>query len=82
MPNKIRIAVLGDSFTFGEEISDDETYSARLEQIIPNSEVLNFGNHGYGHDQMLIYFRSEVRRYRPDIVVLGFVPMDMQRNLL
>ena len=81
VPNRIRIAVLGDSFTFGEEVSDHETFCAWLERLIPDSEVLNFGNHGYGHDQMLIYFRSEVRRYSPDIVILGFVTMDMERNL-
>jgi hypothetical protein len=74
--------VLGDSFTFGQEVSDHETFCARLEQAIPNSQVLNFGNHGYGHDQMLIYFRSEVRRYKPDIVILGFVYENMRRNLL
>ena len=82
VPNKVRIAVLGDSFTFGEEISDHETYSVLLERSIPDSEVLNFGTRGYGHDQMLMYFRSEVRRYQPDIVMLGFVFENMQRNLL
>jgi len=82
VPNRIRIAVLGDSFTFGEEVSDHETFCAWLERLIPDSEVLNFGTRGYGHDQMLIYFRSEVHRYKPDIVILGFVYENMQRNIL
>ena len=41
-PGIERIAVLGDSFTFGNEVSDDETYPRYLETILPNSEVLNF----------------------------------------
>jgi hypothetical protein len=77
-----RIVVLGDSFTFGEEVSDDETYAAQLEQMLPGAEVLNLGVHGYGHDQMLVYLQEEGVRYRPDVVLLGFLPDDMERNLL
>ena len=40
------------------------------------------GEHGYGHDQMLLYLEDEGLRYRPDVVVLGFHPFDMERNLL
>ena len=77
-----RILVLGDSFTFGEEVSDDETYSHYLEKIMPGTEVLNLGVHGYGHDQMLLYLQEEGLKYHPDAVVLGFVSDDMERNLL
>lgn len=78
----VRIVALGDSFTFGEEVSDHETFPARLERLLPNTEVLNMGVHGYGHDQMLITWREEGRRYEPDIVLVGFVYYDMERNLL
>ena len=77
-----RIVVLGDSFTFGEEVGDDETYSHYLQALLPNTEVLNLGVHGYGHDQMLIYLEEEGLKYRPDIVILGFMPDDMERNVL
>jgi len=40
------------------------------------------GFHGYGHDQMLVLFREEGVKYEPDIVILGFVHLDMSRNLL
>ena len=81
-PGAPRILVLGDSFTFGEEVGDDETYAAQLERMLPGAEVLNLGVHGYGHDQMLIYLQEEGVRYRPDVVLLGFLPDDMERNLL
>jgi hypothetical protein len=79
---RTRIVALGDSFTFGEEVSDEETWTARLEALAPGSEVLNLGVHGYGHDQMLLYLREEGLRYKPDVVLLGFVHIDMPRNLL
>ena len=81
-PGTTRILVLGDSFTFGEDVGDDETYSHHLEQLLPGTEVINLGVHGYGHDQMLIYLREEGIRYRPDIVILGFLTGDMERNVL
>jgi len=74
--------VLGDSFTFGEEVGDEETFSHRLQSLLPNSEVLNLGVHGYGHDQMLLYLKEEGLRYHPDLVILGFMPDDMERNVL
>ena len=81
-PGTTRILVLGDSFTFGEDVGDDETYSDQLERLLPGTEVINLGVHGYGHDQMLIYLREEGVRYRPDIVILGFLTGDMERNVL
>jgi len=80
-PGKERILVLGDSFTFGTEVSDDETFSHYLESDLPDTEVLNLGVQGYGQDQMLLYLKDEGIRYHPDIVVLGFVFVDSYRNL-
>jgi hypothetical protein len=79
--NTMRILVLGDSFTFGEEVSDNQTFPACLQQMLPHSEVINFGVHGYGQDQMLIYLQEEGVKYAPEIVILGFVYGDMRRNL-
>src|SRR5271157_1288672 len=80
-PGKQRILVLGDSFTFGTDVSDDETYSHYLEPALPNTEVLNLGVQGYGQDQMLLYLKEEGIKYHPDIVILGFAFMDTYRNL-
>jgi hypothetical protein len=79
---KLRILILGDSFTFGDDVSDDETYSSYLQAMLPDTEIINMGVHGYGHDQMLILFKEEGVKYQPDIVILGFLPLDMSRNLL
>ena len=78
----LRILTFGDSFTFGEQVGDDETWSYYLQNLLPGTEVLNFGIHGYGHDQMLLYLKEEGIKYHPDIVILGFVALDMDRNLV
>jgi hypothetical protein len=80
--DKVRILVLGDSFTFGEEVGDNEHYVYYLQQMLPEAEVINFGVHGYGHDQMLIYLQEEGVKYKPDIVMLGFIDDDMYRNMM
>jgi len=77
-----RILILGDSFTFGDEVSDHETYSYYLQEMLPETEIINLGVHGYGHDQMLILLQEEGIKYQPDIVILGFLPKDMSRNML
>ncbi|HTL46541.1 MAG TPA: SGNH/GDSL hydrolase family protein [Verrucomicrobiae bacterium] len=79
---KVRILAVGDSFTFGEDVSDNEVYTHYLEHLIPNAEVINIGVHGYGHDQMLLYLKEEGIKYKPDILFLGFLFYDMERNLL
>lgn len=82
-PGVQRVLVLGDSFTFGDEVSDDETYCHLLQASLPaDVEILNLGVHGYGHDQMLLYLQEVGARYQPDVVLLGFVAQDMERNLL
>jgi hypothetical protein len=81
-PSKRRILILGDSFTFGDEVSDDETYPHYLATALANTEILNLGVPGYGHDQMLLYLKEEGVKYHPDVVILGFVFPDTYRNLL
>lgn len=80
--HKLRILVLGDSFTFGEEVSDNETFCHYLQQMLPHTEIINAGVPGYGHDQMLILLKEEGIKYKPDMVLLAFVSTDMSRNLL
>lgn len=80
--DKTRILLIGDSFTFGDEVSDDENFAHYIQTMVPNAEVINMGVHGYGHDQILIYLKEEGIKYNPDIVMLGFISKDLRRNLL
>ncbi len=80
--DQVRIVTLGDSFTFGEEVSDDENFPYYLGTLMPAAEVINMGVGGYGHDQISLYLEREGVKYSPDVIVLGFIAEDVERNLL
>lgn len=82
IPGHRRVVVLGDSFTFGEDVSDDETYCARLARAMPGVDVINMGVHGYGYDQMLVTLEEDGVRYQPEVVVIGFLYADRDRGML
>lgn len=76
-----RILVLGDSFSFGDEVADTETWPHRLEERLHGVEVVNLSVLGYGHDQMLLLLEERGLDYHPDVVLLGYVGCDPERNL-
>lgn len=77
----LRVGVFGDSQTFGETVSDGETYIALLNRRLDNAEIINFGVRGYGTDQMLLYLEQEAQKYNLDIVVLATAFYHMRRNV-
>lgn len=77
--NLRRVMVLGDSFTFGFGVEDDEVFTARLESKFNDLEVLNLGVPGYGLDQMLVAYREIGKRYETDDVVIAIFPDDFWR---
>jgi hypothetical protein len=81
-PGLLRVVVLGDSFTWGEDARNEETFCANLERQLPNSEVINLGVHGYGIDQQLLYLRKLGLRFAPDLVILALYDEDLDRALL
>ena len=81
LPGRTRIAIFGCSQTFGAEVEDGETYAARLQDLLVDTEVLNFGVHGFGTDQMLLRWERDGVPFQPDVVIVGFAYYHMQRNL-
>lgn len=81
-PAKKRIISIGDSFTFGDCVSDTDTYTYNLGTRLPDTDVLNMGGHGYGTDQMLLKLILEGKKYNPDIVLMGYFSGDLSRNRL
>ncbi|MBS3159154.1 SGNH/GDSL hydrolase family protein [Candidatus Woesearchaeota archaeon] len=80
-PNStVRIAMLGDSYTQGADVSHPFSYPAILEQITENTEVLNFGVSGYGVDQMYLRFLNETLEFNNDAVIMGIYIDDIQRS--
>jgi len=82
IPAKRRIALVGDSFTFGLEVRYEETWGHQLELALgPEFQVLNFGVDGYGVDQAYLRYRRDVVSWHPDIVILGVIDDDLRRTM-
>jgi hypothetical protein len=76
-----QLVLVGDSFTAGWAISDDETYAWKLQQAFPFLEVLNYGTGGYGTYQSLLMLERELPYLaRPAFVLYGFVENAEYRN--
>ena len=74
-PGATRILVLGDSYTWGYGVSNDEIYTEVIEDELfkgAKCEVLNTGVSGWGTDQQYLFLRDEGFRYEPDIVIVSF----------
>lgn len=76
----ILISTYGDSFTFGRQVNDDETYQSYLSEMT-ESNVLNYGVGNYGIDQALLRLKREYPSNRSKIVILGSVPSTIVRIL-
>jgi hypothetical protein len=88
-PGTIRIACLGDSFTFGEGVRFEDTYPEQLASLLAAEpacagltfESCNFGVGGYNTTQSLFALRAWALPAQPDIVVLGYVLNDAEPRL-
>jgi hypothetical protein len=74
-PGKLRVAVLGDSFTSGEAVPPDKKFAGvwetkLSEKFPPGVEVINFGVGGTGTWQQLQRFHVKARKYKTDLTVL------------
>jgi hypothetical protein len=67
-----RVALLGDSFTFGEEVPFEETWGVQLEKLI-DAQVLNFAVTSHGLDQTLLKFEHKVAPWNAQVVILGML---------
>jgi hypothetical protein len=76
-----RLALLGDSYTFGTGVDDDATFAARLEGRLRRVRTYNFGIGGFGIDQMWMTLRHYALEVDPDVVVLSFIRNDLDRAL-
>jgi lysophospholipase L1-like esterase len=77
---KPRILVLGDSFTGGTQVGDDELFTALLERFNPGWQVLNAGVAGYGTLQQLLYLQTSGLKHQPDLVLLMAFENDLTDN--
>ena len=82
-PGVFRVAVVGDSFTYGAEVEDAESYPRGLEALLgAKGEVLNLGVRAYGIDQIALKYLKYGRVYRPDLLIVAIWTLDYLRTPL
>ncbi|MBL8198295.1 MAG: hypothetical protein JNJ67_05115 [Chromatiales bacterium] len=78
-----RIAVLGDSFTFGLGVNDDETFVQLLNAGGSGATYLNTGIAGYSTDQQLLYLKDRLATWQVDqLVLVVYLANDLLDNRL
>ncbi|MGE0759292.1 MAG: SGNH/GDSL hydrolase family protein [Pirellulaceae bacterium] len=78
-PDTIRIVTLGDSFTMGKGVEDEETFSVGVERILNErlavcssrltAEVLNGGVDSYAPILSYIQLKRDIAPLKPDLVI-------------
>jgi lysophospholipase L1-like esterase len=81
-PGVFRIVCMGDSWTFGANVGQDESYPARLRSLLAGAapagqfEVLNLGVLGYTSFQGRVLLEKRVLGLDPDLIVIGYAMND------
>ena len=87
LPGKrnLQVVLLGDSYTHGDEVPFDHTWGAYLEKKLATAgiqaEIVNLGVPGYGMDQAYLRWKTAGVKFSPDLVIFGFQPENVKRNL-
>jgi hypothetical protein len=82
-PGAPLVTLLGDSFTMGWAISDDETWAWKLQARFPGVTVRNFGTAGYNTHQATLRLAAAHREtgLSPTVVLYGFGVELQHRNV-
>ena len=78
---RYRIVTVGDSFTHGDDVANDETWQHYLNESDPRYQVVNLGVGGYGTDQAFLRWRKRRDEFPAHAVILGIWPENICRNL-
>lgn len=72
------ILAVGDSFTYGDEVVDEEAWPAQLQRLT-GRRVVNGGVTGYGFDQIVLRTENLYAIHRPSIIIASFIADDIYR---
>jgi hypothetical protein len=78
-PGRLRVVCSGDSFTFGEQVSDAATWCAQLEALDPRLATMNLGVPGYGVDQAYLRYLRDGQGLAERVHVFAFIDDDFRR---
>jgi lysophospholipase L1-like esterase len=78
-----RVAIMGDSFTFGLGANEEDTFVARIGAADPGTLYLNAGIAGYSTDQQLLYLQERLESWRlKRLVLVVYLANDLLDNPL
>jgi hypothetical protein len=77
-PVGIPLVAVGDSFTYGDEVDDRDTWPAHLERLLERP-VINGGVFGYGLDQAVIRSEALMERFAADYLIVSLIADDVTR---
>ena len=75
-PENADVVALGDSFTFGYGVADDDSWPARLQQALVPLRVVNLGLPGGAPQQYLRIHEAFGVRLAPRLLLVGFTSND------
>jgi lysophospholipase L1-like esterase len=73
------ILAVGDSYTYGDEVRDEETWPAQLQRLT-GRRVLNGGVTGYGFDQIVLRAEQLTAQHKPAVLIVSFIAHDIVRT--
>lgn len=76
---RVRLVCLGDSFTLGYGVGDDDTYAAVLERLEPRLQVVNMGQGGYSIGQDWLWYRRHAAALDADLLLVALIADDIWR---
>lgn len=79
-PGRKRLMIVGDSYSFGFGVSNEETYAYELARMMPDWDVMNLAVSATGTDQHYLMYERQGEKYKPNIVLMGFYLLDYNRN--
>lgn len=83
-PGRLRVLMLGDSYTFGFPVQDSETFCALVERDLNEQgypvEVINGGVSGYAPTLEYVSLRDQYLAFEPDLVILWYDLGDLQED--
>lgn len=78
-PARARVLVIGDSFTEGQGVHEEDTFVAQLGVRIPEAELLNCGRRGYDFPRLREWLDLRMP-LGPDVVVYAMVLNDPHQS--
>ena len=79
---KKRVLVLGDSFTEGSHVGEEELFTNIIAKSHSNLEMMNAGIGGWSSVQEYLYLRDIGINLHADLVLLMFFENDLEENCL